>query len=698
VRKFHDIQPNRPRNKVEGSIKKPDPKVKPQARSDIFWSEEENSRYEEIRKPKKDYSKFKKSLYKGVAVVVVLTAFFGFSFAKAVSDKDEFEINAKEMKTILNNALDDVSNGDLKSAMQKQNEAYEKMQTMKLYLDGWGQNSMYLSMIGDNRSKFINMEKLLTGASGILEASVSLEENLGGVLEDNNQDDQIVDFSSIITSLNISILDSLKKLEEAENKLHEVNTKVLTDYEDNIDQAIKVSELTRKSLEGLKVVIEEDLIWLSGIESADKNILIIFQNNAELRGGSAGSLGSFGVAKFSDGKLENIDFGKNIFTIDQEFEKSRTIAPPSDLSWVIPDGKWTLKDSGFAVDGKQAMEKIKWFYEEETNEKIDGIIILDTTAFLKLLEFSGPVNLPDYGDIVINSDNFREIVEYEVHEAYFEREGNMEENEPKKILSDMMPKFMEQLFSKLNNKEDAIEFLMILKDSLSSKNILLYMDNVGFQQRLSDYNFSGEIEKDTIGDYLYLNNSNIDGYKSSLSVNEKIELNSNIKTDGMVENSLNVKREHIGEDTWPDGTNRNLVRLMLPEGAVINNLSPILGNFNQHENGGLKNGNYFWELSGIDNGGIGYWQNTKPQESSEVRIDYILNSNIDLNKDKFVYPIRFQKQPGSNFSEVKYTLKYPEGFLPKNVAVFDRKENKIEFNFSLDKDIYYTILFEKINR
>jgi len=261
VRKFHDIQPNRPRNKVEGSIKKPDPKVKPQARSDIFWSEEENSRYEEIRKPKKDYSKFKKSLYKGVAVVVVLTAFFGFSFAKAVSDKDEFEINAKEMKTILNNALDDVSNGDLKSAMQKQNEAYEKMQTMKLYLDGWGQNSMYLSMIGDNRSKFINMEKLLTGASGILEASVSLEENLGGVLEDNNQDDQIVDFSSIITSLNISILDSLKKLEEAENKLHEVNTKVLTDYEDNIDQAIKVSELTHKSLEGLKVVIEEDLIW-----------------------------------------------------------------------------------------------------------------------------------------------------------------------------------------------------------------------------------------------------------------------------------------------------------------------------------------------------------------------------------------------------------------------------------------------------
>lgn len=696
MKRFHDIK-----QKTDPLIKKSAPDIEPikkKERSDLFWNKEDQNRNERLNRPKRDFTKFKKVLYRGAAIMIVLTAFFGFSFARAVSDKDEFEMNAESMKVTLTEAMDDISNGDIQSAMAKQTQAYEKLQRMKLYLDGWGQNSLYLSMIGDNRSKFINMEKLLSGASGILEASVNLGESLGGVLEGNDQEDQIVDFASLASSLDKSISDSLKKLEDAEEKLRDVNTKVLSGYEKEIEQAIRVSVLTRKSLEDLKIVIERDLTWISGIEGEDKNILIVFQNNAELRGGSAGSLGSFGIAKFSEGKLKNIDFGKNIFKLDQEFEKTRTVTPPSDLSWVIPDGKWTLKDSGWAVDGVQAMEKIKWFYEEEANEKIDGVVILDTTAFLKLLEFSGPIHLPKYGDIKIDKDNFREIVEYEVHEAYFEREGNMEENEPKKILSDMMPKFMDQLFSRLNNRKDAIKFLMILKDSLNSKNILLYMDNLEFQQRLTSYNFSGEIKRDSVGDYLYLNNSNVDGYKSSLSINEDIELSSKIKLDGMVENSLIVKREHFGADIWPDGNNRNLVRLMLPEGARINNFNPVSGDFNQHENGGLKNKNYFWELTETDRAGIGYWQNTKPSETSEVRIDYVIDSNIDLSKDTFIYPIRFQKQPGSNSSKVKYVLRFPSDFVPNNVAVFDEKEHKIEFEFLLDKDIYYTILFEKINR
>ena len=698
MKKFHDISSQEPKNSIKSApdIKRKRPKKK--EHSDLFWSEEDETRFERLKKPRKDYSKFKHALYRGVAVLIVLSAFFGFSFAKAISDKDDFETNAQSMQAALADVMSDISNGDLKSAMQKQNDAYERLQTMKLYLDGWGQNSMYLSMIGDSRSKLLNMEKLLSGASGILEALVSLEKSLGDVLEGNNQEDQIVDFTLLISSLDESISKSLKKLESTEDKLRDVNTKVLDGYEKDIDQAIGVSKFTRKSLEELKIVITEDLTWLSGIGESDKNVLLVFQNNAELRGGSAGSLGSFGIAKFSNGNLTNIDFGKNIFKIDQEFEKTRTISPPSDLSWVIPDGKWTLKDAGWAVNGVQAMEKIRWFYEEETSEKIDGVVILDTTAFLKLLEFSGPIHLPEYDDIKIDKDNFREIVEHEVHEGYFEREGNMDENEPKKILSDMMPKFMDQLFSKLNDKQNAIEFLMILKSSLSSKDILLYMDNMEFQKRLSNYNFSGEILKDETGDYLYINNSNVDGYKSSLNVNETISLNSRIKLDGLIENSLNVKREHTGRDKWPDGTNRNLVRLILPERVKVNNFAPKAGDFNQHENGGLKDGKYFWQLDEVDNEGIGYWQNTKPSEISEVNIDYVVDSDIDMGEDSFIFPVRFQKQPGSNFSYVSYTLNYPDGFRPKNVAVFNEKDRKIEFKFELNKDIYYTILFEKINR
>ena len=88
--------------------------------------------------------------------------------------------------------------------------------------------------------------------------------------------------------------------------------------------------------------------------------------------------------------------------------------------------------------------------------------------------------------------------------------------------------------------------------------------------------------------------------------------------------------------------------------------------------------------------------NAAPDNYAELKILYSFDSNINPEDDKVFYPIAFQKQPGSLSSSVEYTLNYPENFKPVNVKEFDQNLREIKFNFLLDKDIYYNILFEKI--
>lgn len=692
MKKFHDIKV---RQRAKRSM--PDLKRKKPDRnkhSDLFWSKDDEKRFDRLRKPKKDYSRLKKAVYKGAAVAMLLAAFLGFSYARAINDVDEFEQDARSMKISLNSAILGIESGNLSQAISEQEVAYQKLQSMKLNLEGWGQNSYYLSLMGDKRSKFVNLEKLLRGSSKMFEASIVLEEGLGNSLNQGGED-VIVDFEKLTSDLNNSFEKSIGKLDEAERTLDDINTKVLSEYKIDIERAKTTSKNLRISLTKTKEIFDNEFKWLCGLDNEDKNILIIFQNNAELRGGSGGSLGSFGTARLSNGDLKTIDFGQNIFKYDNPFKGKDPITPPKDLVWVVPDGRWTLKDSGWAVDGLDALKNVHYFYELETGEKIDGIMTIDTSFFQDILRFTGPIEVANQ-EVAIDENNFRSIVEYEVHKGYFERDGNKEENEPKEILSQMMPKVIEKIFSQIGEKTKAVEFFQILKENAQRKNILLYMNNLDFQRKLTEYNLTGQVQRSDVGDYLYINNSNLDGFKSSLSIGEDIRLHSTIGDDFLVNNELRVRRNHFGKDEWPDGTNRNMVRLLLPYNFAINSFEIIEGNFFEHADNKYKNNQPFWNIEEVDQSGIGYWMNAAPKETAELLVKYSFSSNVDTDGDKIVYPVVFQKQPGSLSSSIEYTLSYPENLRPLNVKEFDQDIREIKFKFMLDKDIYYNILFEKI--
>ena len=196
-------------------------------------------------------------------------------------------------------------------------------------LQSLGQDSGYFSLIAPSDSKFANIERMYDAVNLTMEAMAEIQ-NISGnslSLETEGNKDYLFDGSRVADTLNLNLEKAGSKLEKASKLLSSIKPEAIGQKLEDIENARNSLEKMRSNLEELRNFSKTGLGWLFE-KSSERKILIIFQNNAELRGGSGGSLGSFGVAKISDGKITDIDFGKNIYKLDHEFEVKENIKPP----------------------------------------------------------------------------------------------------------------------------------------------------------------------------------------------------------------------------------------------------------------------------------------------------------------------------------------------------------------------------------
>lgn len=655
-------------------------------------------RSERKARPSISFTKHKKTFFKTIIALLILL-FLGYMLIQAYKAKKEISSLTNDAKWHLNGAMDKIDSGDLPGSIAEADLASTDIKRIKLLTQSWGQDVKYLQVISPN-SKIVANEQLLDATYLIVNTLTLVNQKIVTVGGDSKADnvegrgsDFLFNISESQTNISGLVDAGVNNLQKSKDNLQKARSNLDGETQVQVDNALSTIDKTIKSLQFVGVLTRDDLPWLSGADGVDKNILILLQNNGELRGGSGGSLGSFGVARFSKGTLKSIDFGKNIYKIDRAFEQTgEKVEVPTELQWLRPNGlTWTLKDSGWAVDGGEASKKIMEFYQKETGEKVDGTIMIDASAVISLLAEVGPIEMKSYGK-TIDSNNFRSEVEYEVHDAYFDTAVGKAENEPKKILGDMMPIFMNKVFAGLSDKKMAIKLLSSLSKSLKQKDITFYFNKSNFQTRIDQLDYSGSVIP-SVGDYIYANNSNIDGAKSSLNVNQSLALSVLIKNDGTLTNNLVLTRKHIGTGVLPDGLNKNFVRLLLPEKSTITNFTPISGNYEKFFNQGTIENNYYISNE-AGKSSVNFWMNTKPGEESEVKLSYVPNYKVSMS-DNFEYILNLQKQPGANPDQVSLSLSYPDGYRPVNVSNVDQSKRMINLNLTLDKDRTIKIKFKK---
>lgn len=605
-----------------------------------------------------------------LAILIILTR-------QAIMTRNEL-LNLQDNLEKNFSIIEDFSGGgNLEQSLSEISKMQGDLSRSKLIAQAWGQDMSYFQYLPGQKSSLTEKELLLDSGYDISYFSDDLKGSLGGIKKAGNQ----IDFTLLSNNLSAVIRDFNKKIAHYRYALKGTDSSQSTKIEGNL-------ETLQDKITGVNDFLVKDLPWLSGSDGADKNIMIIFQNNGELRGGSGGSLGSFGILKFSGGSLNDIIFGQNIYKIDQAFKARTHIDSPEVIQFLTRD--WVLKDAGWSTDGPTAFATIEDFYTKETGAKVDGVISLDATFFEMLLDKIGPINLPKYGKS-IDSKNFRTEIEQEVHNTYFDRTGSMEENEPKKILAEMIPLTLDKIFDSLSDKEKAVGLLGAVNIGLVEKHILLYFNDQHFQNLIEQSNWSGTV-KHSIGDYLYINNSNIAGGKSSVNIDEALNLDVTVESDGTVANKLSINRSYVSRDGTDN--NVNFIRLGLPEGTKVDSFSPVSGNFQQFWAKGYKNGQVFWPTDEFSKSWVNFWMSTPSNEKSQADISYTSNYKITV-VDNFAYQLLIQKQPGSLSDTVTLVIHYPVGYKPTNIKNYDKKNHSAKIKLNLKGDLNIKIKFEK---
>ena len=370
--------------------------------------------------------------------------------------------------------------------------------------------------------------------------------------------------------------------------------------------------------------------------------LVVFANDAELRP-SGGFIGSFAVVDASNilPKVEYVE--TNIYAKDNRFEKNSFVTLPEPLQENLgKDKSWTLHDSNWDPDFRVSAQYIKWFYEKEYDDNIDGVILINTVAIKRLLQYTGSIK--HGSDKELSSDNIYELLGNSVENDYWADPRNEEINKPKSIIAELEPILLRKTYSMPFGK-----ILKYVRTTLSRKEIVFWSGNANQQSIISSNNWAGNIDPSQI--FISSNNATV-GTKSSQNINETLLVDIS-STDNLI--AIKERREQTKLDgQFGGGENVSFSQIILPpeskiESYKINGIENIFKAYIQ------DNGRY---------ASVGSW--TKIDKGQPLNIE-VLGKLPSFNPNQ---PLCIYKQVGSQNKSLEIKI--------DNVSVF---------NGELEKDV-----------
>lgn len=481
--------------------------------------------------------------------------------------------------------------------------------------------------------------------------------------------------------------------------------------EDKRDKFLLVKKQLPDLLSGLDLFLANshiiaDLLGANG----PRKYLFLFQNNSEMRA-TGGFIGSYGLLDIANGHVKKF-FIDGIFNPDGQLKDK--IVPPMPIQKI--SANWSMHDSNWFADFPMSAKKAIQFYEKTGGPTADGVITLTPTVMQKLLEITGPIEMPEY-DVTLDSDNFVELTQYKVEVDY-----DKEENKPKKILSDLAPMVLDKLLSN-KDLEVVSKTAQAFLEGLKEKHILFYSENAELQKIISAQGWSGEVIS-TPKDYISVINTNVNGFKTDAVVDESIEHKAEIQVDGSIIDTVTITRKHNGgnsEYEWLNKVNADYMRVYVPEGSKLlevsgqtreSNEPPLdydaLGFQRDQEVQKEENNMIIDPASGtrvyteFGKTVFANWTYVSPQETMIITYKYLLPFSmfkVSVGQAEQVdsYSLTAQKQSGSFGSSFESIISYPANYdvkwnFPSDVEIVG---NSIKSEGMLKNDKFQGAVFEK---
>jgi len=294
--------------------------------------------------------------------------------------------------------------------------------------------------------------------------------------------------------------------------------------------------------------------------NGEKNYLLLFQNNLELRP-SGGYLGAFGILKVENAKIKSLEVhDTNMF----DHFGTVQINPPQPIQDYLKVTNWQMRDGNWSPDFPTAAQQVEYFYHlQGGQEEFDGIIGLNATVLEDLLKLTGPIYLSEF-DKEFKSENALYQLEYEVEQGYAHR--GISYGQRKTALKVLV----KEILSKITERDiqDQVELKNLLLKELNKKNIVVFLKNIEEQEVIAKLGWNGSVDRFYNYDYLMINEANLSARKSNAFIKRNVEYQIDL-TKERPEVTLKIEYDHQGKQIdWFSTDYQAYLRIYLPRGSI----------------------------------------------------------------------------------------------------------------------------------
>ncbi len=329
--------------------------------------------------------------------------------------------------------------------------------------------------------------------------------------------------------------------------------------EDKREEFSKLQDRLESSTQAVR-----DMAGLADLLSrlVGKNIsqtyLFVFQNNTELRP-TGGFMGSVAEVSFDRGSVKSVKVPPG-GTYDIKGQLLAHVISPDPLHLINPH--WQFQDSNWFPDFPTSARKMLWFWSKSGQPTQNGVISINASLVERILEITGPIDMPEYGKVIDRSNFMLET------QKAVELEYDKQANTPKKFIGDLTQEMMKRL--KNLSKDEWLKAGAIVSDALRTKDVQVYLTNEEDEAQIERYGWNG-LMKPTDGDSLAVIEANIAGQKTDGVIDETIEHVAEVQKDGSIIDTVTLTRTHNGKkgELFRGVRNVSYVRVYVPLGSRL---------------------------------------------------------------------------------------------------------------------------------
>jgi len=339
--------------------------------------------------------------------------------------------------------------------------------------------------------------------------------------------------------------------------LTEAQQTVLSEYEISIAQA-KKTLLPTQQLQPL-------LAALLG-KKTKQTYAVILQNNQELRP-TGGFVQAVGLLTFDQGMLIDTQVF-NAYELDSR--STGVVAPPQEITQLLGEKQLFLRDSNWHPDFPTSAKQMSFFIERSTGKKIDGVIGLNLLVARNLLKALGPVELPEYNEIITDK-NLAERMEFHSEIQLV----------PSATQPDYATLFLTRLVQKITQvqPEKIPGLLTAIRDSFEQKQLLISFQDLSELSAFSGLGWTGSLlspscpvqlsDVPCMVDTIAQVEANVGINKANAYLERQLTDTIELSPTQARHQRQMVFTNTATSNAWPKGTYKNYIRLYVPATAQL---------------------------------------------------------------------------------------------------------------------------------